>query len=51
MSVNQKRWNIINSSIKIRIMTRKASGYQMIAEEVSSDQHQRSERYVFGPSP
>ena len=36
MSMNKKRGNSINSSIKIRGVTRKASSYQMI-EESSSD--------------
>ena len=35
MSVNQKRGNNIKSSIKSRKVTRKASGDQMITEEVS----------------
>ena len=51
MSVNQKTWNRINSSVKIRKVTWKASGYQMIAEEVSSEWRQRSVGDVFGPSP
>ena len=51
MSVNQKRGNSINSSVKIRRVTRKASGYQMIADEVSSYRLQRSVGDVFGMSP
>ena len=42
MPVNQKRGNSLKSSLKIRKVTREASSYQMITEEVSSERRQRS---------
>ena len=51
MYVNEKRGSSINSSVKIRRVTRKASSYQMIAEEVSSDRRQKFVGDIFGPLP